>query len=510
MIKRFLWAALIVLSIVTLAGTASASGYSGYTGEGFIANDVTAEAGETFEVYLEAGRMRNFSSVRFSVQFDDTVLILKGVELNPDGVIPGYFMRSEKLENPCAINWIHTGIFEGYANFAKLTFAVAEDAYSGDYWIRFDTYSEDTLAFTNGGELVKNENGAFAVSKVTVEGRSYTPVSSVVIDQTSLKLKKGESKTLKAKILPSDALALMVIWSSGDESVAKVSQSGKVTAVSDGVAIIYATTGGITGECRVVVETPHSCSFTEKVIDHRYLHREATCEEPAQYYYICLCGEIGTKAFSYGGVLPHSFDGEGVCTQCGRQAHRCSYSVAWKSDAGGHWRGCDCGEQAAWSVHLDENRDGKCDVCRYIQEKTGVTVSGTVNAGNAVTKISLLPEGEAAEVCATELSAEATGYLLENIAPGSYILRAVRQGNVTREYSLLISDGDVKQNILLCLPGDANTDGRVNIVDAARLYAHVRGVTLLPDAYSKECANVTGGSLNILDCAVLYSQIRTP
>ena len=36
-----------------------------------------------------------------------------------------------------------------------------------------------------------------------------------------------------------------------------------------------------------------------------------------------------------------------------------------KSDANNHWNECECGEKLNVSAHIDENGDGKCDVCNY-------------------------------------------------------------------------------------------------------------------------------------------------
>jgi hypothetical protein len=60
----------------------------------------------------------------------------------------------------------------------------------------------------------------------------------------------------------------------------------------------------------------------------------------------------------------------------------------------------------------------------------------------------------------------------------------------------------------LCLLGDANCDGEVNVGDVARVYAHVKKSKLLTDAYALQCANANGGSLNIGDVGAIYAHIR--
>ena len=67
---------------------------------------------------------------------------------------------------------------------------------------------------------------------------------------------QGATFTIKANIIPGNATNQKVTWSSSDESIAKVSSSGKVTAVATGVCQITATTaeGGFTAVCMIQVK----------------------------------------------------------------------------------------------------------------------------------------------------------------------------------------------------------------------------------------------------------------
>ena len=80
-------------------------------------------------------------------------------------------------------------------------------------------------------------------------------VDSVELDVTSKTLYPGQSFTLWANVIPSDATDTDVSWSSSDSSVARVDNSGTVTAVGTGTAVITVTTaqGGFTAECTVTV-----------------------------------------------------------------------------------------------------------------------------------------------------------------------------------------------------------------------------------------------------------------
>ncbi len=58
--------------------------------------------------------------------------------------------------------------------------------------------------------------------------------------------------------------------------------------------------------------------------------------------------------------------------------HEHTYSEEWKSDANNHWHAATCehtNEKSDVAAHIDENNDGKCDICEY--EPMTVKVGGT-------------------------------------------------------------------------------------------------------------------------------------
>ena len=84
---------------------------------------------------------------------------------------------------------------------------------------------------------------------------SIVPVGSVGLDKGSLTLSIGEIQSLEATVLPADASARTIRWSSSDESVAAVSPSGEVLGVTAGSATITAASldGSRKATCRVTV-----------------------------------------------------------------------------------------------------------------------------------------------------------------------------------------------------------------------------------------------------------------
>lgn len=79
--------------------------------------------------------------------------------------------------------------------------------------------------------------GLSATTKVTVT----TKVEGITLDKTEGILNVGNTVTITATVAPEEATNPAVTWSSSDESVATVDETGKVTAVAVGNATITAT-----------------------------------------------------------------------------------------------------------------------------------------------------------------------------------------------------------------------------------------------------------------------------
>ena len=99
---------------------------------------------------------------------------------------------------------------------------------------------------------VTSTDGQFSAScNVTVN----VNVASITLSETSLRIEKGDSKTLRATISPDDATNRTIVWSSSNEKVASVDQNGKITALAGGSATITATSadGKAKAQCEVNV-----------------------------------------------------------------------------------------------------------------------------------------------------------------------------------------------------------------------------------------------------------------
>lgn len=149
----------------------------------------------------------------------------------------------------------------------KVDANVAFDVTSNADWIRYiqtKALSSSTVClaidenpdyeFREGTVEIAQQNGALSIT-VSVRQAGRIAVTSVELDKTNLKLKKGETEKLAATVKPEDATDKTLTWSSSNPAVASVSEDGLVEAVAAGEAVISAVAhNGKEGTCRVVVE----------------------------------------------------------------------------------------------------------------------------------------------------------------------------------------------------------------------------------------------------------------
>lgn len=140
---------------------------------------------------------------------------------------------------------------------------------------------DGTLSFKKAGTVdviatVKATSSNTVIKKLTVTGvKRVINVSSVALDKTTVNLKKGETVKLNATIAPADADNKEVTYTSSNSAVAKVDNTGLVTAIAPGDAVITVTTkdGSKTASCKVTVakETePLAITVTSKISGNDY------------------------------------------------------------------------------------------------------------------------------------------------------------------------------------------------------------------------------------------------
>jgi uncharacterized protein YjdB len=112
----------------------------------------------------------------------------------------------------------------GNANCPK-SYEYLEILDSGRYYIKISPYVSSPFSSYTGGYYISYSN---------------SPVSSITLNKTSLKLTAWKNYQLSATVEPDDAVNKTLEWSSSDDEIATVSKDGLVYAKKCGKAVIYA------------------------------------------------------------------------------------------------------------------------------------------------------------------------------------------------------------------------------------------------------------------------------
>ena len=161
-----------------------------------------------------------------------------------------------------------------------------------------------TVAKLNNGRMWVAPNGQSTLVAYSTTRPDAKLVTSIQLTDTKLELDINESKQVTAVVLPNDADNKTIIWSSSNESVAKVT-NGNIHAVAVGTATITcsATDGsGVKATCEVKVE----CEYVDLGLPGGVLW--ATCNVGA------IKPEDAGKYFAWGDTVgyakneEHNFD----------------------------------------------------------------------------------------------------------------------------------------------------------------------------------------------------------
>lgn len=157
---------------------------------------------------------------------------------------------------------------------ARKTFTLKTNTTSGN--LKFSTSNKKIVTVSSAGKIkaVKKGSANITISlksnakiKKVVKVTVGQPATRVKVNKSALTIKKGRSAVIKATVGPNTTSNKKVIWKSSNSKIAKVSVSGRVTAVRGGRATITAIAADGSGKkaiCRVTVRTSvSSISFSK-------------------------------------------------------------------------------------------------------------------------------------------------------------------------------------------------------------------------------------------------------
>lgn len=138
---------------------------------------------------------------------------------------------------------------------------------------------EETV-LTNGVVYAPNDTKEYYESSIFKKLTIIAPVSvkSIMLTDTELNMRVGETRHIGATISPNDATNKVIIWASSDNTIASVDSNGNITSHSRGNVVITATSeenADISASCTVTIE--------QQVTDVTLSQSALTLERNASY-----------------------------------------------------------------------------------------------------------------------------------------------------------------------------------------------------------------------------------
>jgi uncharacterized protein YjdB len=150
---------------------------------------------------------------------------------------------------------------------SKLLISTIEPSNATNKNVIWKTSNDSIASVDQNGKVIANSAGNATITVTTEQGNipatcevivepKIIPVTSILLNFSSLELIEGDSKILIPIVHPLNATNKNVTWQSSNDSIASVDQNGRVIAISAGNATITVTSeqGNITATCTVVVE----------------------------------------------------------------------------------------------------------------------------------------------------------------------------------------------------------------------------------------------------------------
>ena len=267
------------------------------------------------------------------------------------------------------------------------------DAYSMVTW---KTSNTGVATVTDGGQVKAVGTGDATVTATTSNGLEATcnikvlpkgiTATSVKVTPSALKLAVGETGSLSAEILPENVTNRFTTWSSNNTKIATVDAEGNVTAVSEGVCIIYAQCGMVRGSSTVTVSNKvDKIPVSSIVLNNTH-----------------ISAEIGTQFTLIPTVLPDNATDK---------------RISWVSDSP------EVASVSADGVVTVRNK-GVAVVTARAMDGSGVTARCTINASSGIADV-MGDEEVNAEVYTIDgvlLFKSATVDDLRSLAPGIYVI----------------------------------------------------------------------------------------
>ena len=402
----------------------------------------------------------------------------------------------KSISIPYRITTIGTKAFANCTGLAEITIPQSVTSISSDAF----SYPKNMTIYGVSGskaETFANDKGINFVAK-------SISATNVSLNKTELTLKKGETATLVASIMPEN-FTDTISWRSTDTKVATVTDAGLVKGVAVGTAKIKVTVGGASALCTVNVIQPVtsiSLNKTSLTMDALNTYQLTATAYPTTAVSRDIAWSSSDSSIASvdekGLVTAHkkgtatikatAKDGSNISNSCKVTVSNNGYEVSKVSEfESSHPYSNNCSDIWVYTVkgatYLDLVFDAKTNIEEdfdflYIYDANGNLIgkyTGTSLAGKTIR----VP-GDTAKI-----------KLISDEAGSTWGFRVT-------EVKTDAAEGGIK--------GDINGDGSITAADMQRLYNHLNGTALLKDASIADLNE--DGSVTAADMQRLYNHLN--
>ncbi|WP_422448713.1 S-layer homology domain-containing protein [Thermoanaerobacterium sp. DL9XJH110] len=247
----------ILMAFILLFGLLPAGGARAQGTNFEMTGPEEVKIGDTFNVVIDGRDIESLYGFEVTLTYDTDKLRLKDVKTELPDAGRGFDLKKEEGNT---VIYAFTKIGDVALSSGDMTLCtfVFEAKGAGRAQI---SLGKVEVAYLKAGDDVGSDtftvNKSLSVDVLSEQPHEQPPVrvTGVRLDTSSLTLKVGQTRTLKATVYPEDAADKRVTWKSSNSAVASVGAGGLVTARAAGTAVITVTTvdGNKTDTCNVTV-----------------------------------------------------------------------------------------------------------------------------------------------------------------------------------------------------------------------------------------------------------------
>lgn len=333
------------------------------------------------------------------------------------------------------------------------------------------------------------EDGGYKATCTVTVARPTVKVTGITINKTAVTLEKDEATQLIAGTQPANADNINITWTSDDEKVAKVDNSGLVTAVGYGTATITAKTedGGYTKTCVVYVPEKIAVTGIEISAESLDIYKDRT--EKLTVNVLPKNADNTNITYEIQDETIATLSGSGV-----KGLKKGTTTITFKTEDGNFTKTC--------TITVKELDDSKIEISSNQYE---IGQDNKIDNVNQNTTVKDLKDGLTTSENVTIIIKDKDGNVLEDddlVGTGSTIEISKEIEKIPEGQEGPVKE-TVKETFTIKVTGDIDGNGKITVTDLSQLKNYIMTGKNLEGIYY-EAADINGdGKVTLTDISLM-------